>query len=66
MSLILLIIILLVLFGGGGGYYGYRSGWYGPNRPATGSYFNPMPIIWILLVIILIIWLVRELGVTHL
>jgi hypothetical protein len=61
MSLIVLIIILLLLFGGGGGYYGYRSGWYGPNRVA-GPGFNPMSIIWIILIIILIVWLVNELG----
>jgi hypothetical protein len=57
MSLILVIIVLLLLFGGGGGYYGYRSGWYGP----TG--FNPVSIIWIILVILLIYWLITELGV---
>lgn len=60
MGLILIIILLLVLFGGGG--YGYRSGWYGPNRP-VGAGFNPMAIIWILLIVILIVWLVNELGV---
>jgi hypothetical protein len=58
MDILILIIILLLVFGGGGGWYGYNR-WYGPNRPAT---FNPMAIVWIILVIILIIWLVRELG----
>jgi hypothetical protein len=63
MSIILVIIVLLLIFGAGGGWYGYRTGWYGPNRPVAGPGFNPMSIIWIVLTIILIVWLVEELGV---
>jgi hypothetical protein len=63
LSTLLIVIILLVLLGGGGGWYGYRAGWY--TRPgATGpGLYNPMGIIWFIIVVILIIWLVRELRV---
>jgi hypothetical protein len=58
MSIIVIVIILLLVFGGGG-YYG-RGRWYGEGGTGFG---NPMGIIWILLMVIIIVWLVRELGV---
>lgn len=57
MSTILIIIVLLILFGGGGGYYGHGR-WYGP-----GVGFSPYGIIWIIVIVLLIVWLVNELGV---
>ncbi len=58
--MLILIIVLILLFGVGG--------WYNTNgQPGVGPGFNPMSIIWILLIIILVIWLVEEAGLfTHL
>jgi hypothetical protein len=66
-STIIIIIVLLLLLGGGGGWYGYRNNWYGgrpvaPNQ-AAGPGFNPMAIIWIIIIIALVIWLIRALRV---
>jgi hypothetical protein len=53
MTIVLIIVILLLIFGGG--YYG-RGRWYGNG-------FNPMGVIWLILIVILIVWLVNQLGV---
>jgi hypothetical protein len=67
MDLIIIIIILLLVFGGGGGWYGYHSGWYGPRAAGTpaGPGFNPMAIVWMLVIIILLVWLLRELHIVR-
>ena len=61
--MLILIIVLLLLFGVGGGWYG-NGRWYNNTsvQPGVSPGFNPMGIIWILLIIILIIWLVEETG----
>ena len=52
----MLIIILLVLILCGGGFYG-RGRWYGRPEGYAGPSFDPMMIIWIILIIALLIWL---------
>ena len=60
--MLILIIVLILLFGVGGGWYG-NGRWYGTSaQPGVSPGFNPMGIIWIILIIILIIWLVEEAG----
>jgi hypothetical protein len=64
MELVVIVLVVLLLFGGG--FYGYRSGWIGGNpNVGSGSGFNPLSIVWIILLIILIVWLLRYLGVLH-
>lgn len=52
---IILIVVLILLFCGGGFYGSGR--WY--NRPVgyAGPSFDPMMIIWIILIIALVLWL---------
>lgn len=58
--LTIIIIVLLILALGGGGYYG-RGRWYGTG--VTGV--HPMSIVWIIVIVLLIVWLIGELGVVR-
>jgi hypothetical protein len=59
MSLLLIIILVLLLCGGG--FYG-RGRWYGRPTDYAGPAFDPMMLIWIILIVVLICWLLGSGG----
>lgn len=62
MSILLIVILILLLCGGG--FYG-RGRWYGRPAEYAGPAFDPMMIIWIILIIALVIWLFGGIGFRH-
>jgi hypothetical protein len=52
----IVLIIILILLVGGGGWYG-RGRWYGQPEGYAGPAFDPMMVIWIILIVALVYWL---------
>jgi hypothetical protein len=57
MSIETILIVLLIIWFLGGGFYG-RGRWYGRSPGYAGPSFDPMMIVWIIVIVVIVGWLV--------